>query len=350
MPLILAGIDEAGFGPMLGPLAVARAVFRIEHWQPGDPAPDLWKLLAPAVATKPSDPRRRIPIADSKKLKRPSDTPDPLEHLRRGVAAMLGSIASLSLAATNPDDALLDALGVPTLPQPWYAPLTTPDAAHHPAHAHPTSPASAIDANRLASAMTDAGVNLLELRVHVTDEAAFNHLIATHNNKSATTAAALAHHLQHLWLTYAHTHDGPRVVCDRQGGRQAYGRDLYAMLPDVRDAGLTSAGGVTMLEETPDRSRYLCEAPTPRGPAKLIATFQTKGETHHLPIALASMAAKLTRELLMNRFNAHWASLASVQGFALKPTAGYVQDARRWLADAKPLLTQALRAELVRKA
>jgi len=41
------------------------------------------------------------------------------------------------------------------------------------------------------------------------------------------------------------------------------------------------------------------------------------------------MAAKLARELHMRRLNAYFAE--HVPGLA--PTAGYVQDGRRWMAD-----------------
>jgi len=375
MPLVVAGIDEAGYGPMLGPLVVARAVLRVERWLPGEPAPDFWQLLTPAVTDRPSDPRRRIPVADSKKLKLSNDTPDPLIHLRRGVAAMLAQLPGVRPGHIADDDALLTALGVGELPQAWYAPVepdgtpptssaTTGSATASSATASsattgsatdwastPSSHLRGIDANMLAGALTDAGVQALELRVRVIDEAEFNDTLRQHATKAATTALALGEHLRHLWAQFANDGDGPRVVCDRQGGRQAYGDELYNMLPTVRDAGLAKAGGVTMLEETPQRSRYLCEVldpPVQRG--RLSAVFQTEGESAHLPIALASMAAKLTRELLMKRFNAYWRARAQLSGVALKPTAGYVQDARRWLTDAKPLLTPDDRTNLVRRA
>ncbi len=61
--MILAGIDEAGYGPMLGPLVVSISLFRL----PGDdPSPDLWETLAPAVNR--SAKKNSIPVNDSKKL------------------------------------------------------------------------------------------------------------------------------------------------------------------------------------------------------------------------------------------------------------------------------------------
>jgi hypothetical protein len=66
-------------------------------------------------------------------------------------------------------------------------------------------------------------------------------------------------------------------------------------------------------------------------------TFAQSAEDAHFPVALASMLAKYVRELMMIRFNRYFQSLAP----DLKPTAGYVQDGRRFLAEIKPLLKQA---------
>ena len=46
------------------------------------------------------------------------------------------------------------------------------------------------------------------------------------------------------------------------------------------------------------------------------------------------MAAKLTRELFMGRLNAWFVERLP----SLRPTAGYVEDGRRFLVDATPVL------------
>ena len=68
-------------------------------------------------------------------------------------------------------------------------------------------------------------------------------------------------------------------------------------------------------------------------------------------LALASMTAKLTRELLMRRFNAYWCAHAlDLHGVQLKPTAGYAVDARRWITESDAFLSPADRHALIRIA
>ncbi len=80
-----------------------------------------------------------------------------------------------------------------------------------------------------------------------------------------------------------------------------------------------------VLEESPECSGYRL---THRS-SQWLLRFICKGESHHLPIALASVFSKYTRELFMMRFNDWW--VARVDG--LKPTAGYHTDGMRFLED-----------------
>lgn len=308
---------------MLGPLTVGLAVFAVEGWRTGEPAPDLWGLMDRAVCRTVRGAGQRIPIADSKKLKLANDSKrrHPCTHLERGV---LAALATQTDGGLPPDDtALLERLGASPSPLPWYRsepvslPLGEPEAAIR------------IASNLLAGAMRDAGVRLVSLRVETLAEDRFNEIVRATGSKAATTADALARLLP---LAASEGGEAPmRIVCDRQSGRLDY-EDIIARAFPGEPVGLDM--------RTNAASRYLLRD------GALAVNFETQAEERHLPVALASMAAKLVRELLMARFNRYFRGRLP----ELKPTAGYVQDARRWLRDAEPVLEPDERQRMVRLA
>ena len=323
MALLLAGIDEAGYGPTLGPLCVGMSLFRVRDWNPGEEAPDLWRMLDSAVCKKPTDARRRVPIADSKALKLANDskTRHPLVHLERGVLAFLKGMAD---AAPGTDAELFARLGSVMESSPWYGGGAT------------TLPVGtsegelAIAASRIAGACEMAGVELLDLRCVVVPESTFNETVKRTGSKGDTTALALGRHLRAMFERTDFCANDARVVCDQLGGRTQYEALLARELPGT---------AVRPLAETEARSRYgLGE--------KAIIQFMPEAESAHLPVALASMVAKLVRELAMMRFNRYWCGRVP----ELKPTAGYSTDARRWLTEMREVLAPAERAAMVRIA
>ena len=66
---------------------------------------------------------------------------------------------------------------------------------------------------------------------------------------------------------------------------------------------------------------------------RLVNRLRALEPTH--PV-LASMGAKYTRELFMRRLNAWFAERMP----GIEPTAGYVEDGRRFLTEVKPILVR----------
>ncbi|MFM7135229.1 MAG: hypothetical protein ACKO0W_13050 [Planctomycetota bacterium] len=312
--MIYAGIDEAGYGPLLGPLCVGASAFRLagrESVAADAPAPDLWKLLDAGVCRAPKDKRRRIAVADSKKLKGVGGASvHPLAHLERGVLAFLPGEPPAD------DRALLASLGV-------HAPASRATPWHGAALAAPVALAPdelRIARNLVANALDRAEIACARLSVAALDAPAFNALYGTLRNKASVNLSLVLDALRSIDLL----RDGaPALVAiDRQGGRAEYA-------PLLADH-VARGARIRTIEESEMRSAYEIGD-------GLVVSFEVEADTKHLPVALASMAAKYVRELFMRRLNGFFTE--RVPGLA--PTAGYVTDGRRYLAEVKPVLAAA---------
>lgn len=299
----VAGIDEAGYGPLLGPLVIASVVF--ETPRPGE---SLWDSLRGAVSRRA---RRSggVQIADSKKVYTPSAG---LGRLERGV---LSSLVAGGIAGMGPFDAVLgriahhfDEPSRQMSGQPWYKDLALPLPLA--ADAEEVSRA----AEKMRSAMAGAGIALCDVCVNPLHPPRLNLLIGERGNKATVLfeeTAALIRRLLHLY-----GRRGIRIVADRQGMRRYYEPLLCQAFPMSR---------IGVIREEKRHSEY--EICVGEGAARL--AFIEKADDAHLPVALASMTAKYVREVFMSAFNAYWRE--RVPG--LKPTAGYPSDARRFLAE-----------------
>ncbi len=301
--MILAGIDEAGYGPTLGPLVVAAAGFRVPD---ADEMPDLWKLLHRSTCRKPDG--RRIPVNDSKKL---YSTKKGLRPLEESVLAFLAlhetrlppDFRALvrRLAGTTAGDGYLDSY-------PWYQGRNR----RLPHGAYPNQ--VRVAAEKLAEDLRASGVELLGVRALPMEVLQFNRGVDRLANKAQISFQIVGSLLKRLWRTFP----GERieVLVDRQGGRMHYGPLLYRR---IRPRGLR------ILEESEGASSYdlFREGPPMR------VTFAVESEERSFPVALASMFCKYLRELHMNLFNEFWAERV----VDLKPTAGYHVDAQRFLEE-----------------
>lgn len=310
--LVYAGIDEAGYGPMLGPLCVAGSVFVLEDYDPGKGAPDLWEMLEASVCRSRRDKRQRIAIDDSKRLKGARNAKaHPLRHLERGVLSFhAASSQAHALPAT--DGELIADLGGQVAPHPWHdsvTPLPVGQAADE----------LRILISRLDRTLASRGVRCQAIWCRLVDAGDLNEQAERMGKKSAVNFRAIMSLVDLIRRRWGKDH--PRVIVDRQGGRTHYLRELQLAYPEDH---------LHILAESEELSRYRLENPA----SPLTISFVKGAEERHFPVALASMTAKYVRELLMIRLNRYF------QGFLpeLKPTAGYVQDGRRYVGEIEAVI------------
>lgn len=311
--LIYAGIDEAGYGPMLGPLCVGMTVFRLPAHDPARGAPDLWMLLDRVVGRAGSK-QDRLLVDDSKKLKgAKTGKAHPLRHLERGVLTFLAATSGSPCRAARDTD-IFAHLGAEAPEHGWCAGAVSLPLAHE-------SDRLGIDAARLDRGLRQAGIEFLGARCETIHADRFNREAALFGSKATINFGAMARLVDRLWREHGRAH--PRLLVDRHGGRTRYREPLQLSFPEA---------SIRIIAETDQLSRYYLR--DERG--EITITFMAEAEQHHFPTALASMTAKYTRELFMLRLNRFFAEHLP----EVKPTAGYVQDARRYLEELGSVLNR----------
>ncbi|MEP0774867.1 MAG: hypothetical protein HRF46_10970 [Acidobacteriota bacterium] len=293
---ILAGIDEAGVGPRLGPLVAAAVTWAGPPKVLGE---SLWEALAPAVSPSQGS----LVIADSKRLYRGQRDRAGFRRLEHAVLAVAGTAGKVpgslgELMARMSASGAADAT-----PLPFYQ----GDALPLPRAADPA--AIQRDSQRLAGRLRELGLQPPLIACDVVNECAFNRLLADTGGKGEALLAVDARLLRRL------PEDDGEVHLDRLGGRRRYGPWLQGVFP---------RGFVWILGEDASVSRYRV---TRASGASLEVCVTVGCEARQLPVALASMVAKYIRELHMELLNRFWA--ARVPG--LTPTAGYPVDAARFV-------------------
>jgi ribonuclease HII len=294
------GIDEAGYGPNLGPFVMTAVAARVPDGQA-----DLWLLLQ-AVLRRSGEPRdERILVDDSKVV---YGSGKGLGGLERGVFAVLG-LPPLLLGELIAR--LCPAAAEELAREIWFAGTS----------------ALPIDAalaeleqlrQRFELACRDASVDGWWGRSVVVCPERFNALVQSAGSKGAVLADGFVRLLA-AGVEATAGEEALAVFVDKQGGRNTYAAQVQQALP---------GGMVVAIEERAERSKYRVFGLG----RDMTLTFEPRADSSRLCVALASMVSKYLRELFMGEFNRFWQK--HVPG--LLPTAGYPGDAPRFLEAIRP--------------
>jgi hypothetical protein len=320
--MIVAGIDEAGYGPLLGPLIVGCCAFEVEPEgadgesassdSPEPPAdecgvpPCLWKRLRKHVSKNRTKNGKKLHVNDSKVVYAPASG---LKELERSILALLAA------SGDWPGDlhALLERTAAGAVEElqgyAWYEPPTG-EVFPIEQEALPVQ----LFAKALRAEMNRCGTRMVHLAGRVVFERRLNHMFDATRNKSNALWSITASHLDHLLRHFGHRN--LHITCDRQGARGHYGALLRLMFDEW---------SLEILREGEERSEYRLT----RAGQAVSLVFCEKAEAQCMPVAIASMLSKYLREAMMRRFNAYWHHhVPDVQ-----PTAGYYGDGVRFLQD-----------------
>ena len=273
----ILGTDEAGYGPNLGPLVLSCAVWAVSSGQSVDHLAELEQRVAPIITGSPSQLGKNGKlwlVGDSKKL------------YQSGKLQLLIDSVLIALHLTGQVFAELQS--------------------------HVNSESDLSTAEQVRKSLQQLGVSLCNIKAEVISPRNFNQLLCRLGNKSTllseVTISLIKNEIPSL------PNDGDvTVLCDKHGGRNHYVELLYQFFPD--------SGWIEILIEGTPLSVYRFSFQN----RKIEFRFQAKAD-RHIPAALASMTAKLLRELAMQEFNRFWQQYLP----DLQPTAGYPVDALRF--------------------
>jgi ribonuclease HII len=304
MPWII-GIDEAGYGPNLGPLVMTAVACRVPEALVHE---SLWRVLRKSVRRRLWKADDRLLIEDSKLVYSPARG---LCDLETSVIAALSAwrmLAGLSAAG------LLDQLCPLYHPQlrqePWYQgdgilPLVA-------------DVGKIISASeRFRACCVKNQISWTVVRCVLICPQRFNEMVDRWQSKGAVLAEGLKELVCHCCDSCAE--EEPRFFfIDKHGGRNNYAAILQHAFPE---------GVVVAREENCEQSVYQIFG----GKQETTITIQPRADLHYFCVALASMVSKYVREVLMIEFNRFWQK--QVPG--LKATAGYPTDSRRFFGEIR---------------
>ncbi len=303
---VLVGIDEAGFGPILGPLVVSSSAISLPA---NHLTSNLWQILWKSLSDKRKGLAGRLLIADSKKAYSKSLG---IKHLERTILTVLKCLGQEPATLGDLMNLLCPGCLERLKDYPWHA-----------GSENRLLSADGADKQITSAVLTDDlaanGMELLELKSCCLEVAYYNNMVAAVRNKADVLFSATSSLIKNAYDNFGC--DDLQIIADRQGGRAYYRRNLQRMFSDLE---------LRILRESQTTSSYELYGPRKR----MRVHFVVGADERFLPVSLASMVSKYLRELLMGNINRYFAGF----GTDLKPTAGYWQDGLRFIDEIKTKL------------
>lgn len=330
--LVRAGFDEAGLGPTLGPLVVAgfaTAGTRGKDWGPCD---DLRGALSKSVG-EPGCRDGRIEVGDSKKIHVGT------RKLARIERTALATVAWMHGRVPRDVAELFELVATPSFEvdgdrrAPWWSTLDE----RLPIECERDDIEQL--AESLSSCARKAKIRPLWYRADVISAARINREIAIEHRREGTKNTWATHTVLRLAKLATDQLDAPQLAiwCDKAGGRSAYAEPLRRAFPELSaasavDMPLFGSPAIVLerLGEESERSSYRMSSAVRR----IELGFVMGGDSCDPRISWASILAKYLRELIMRSLNRYFAAKVP----ELRPTAGYPEDARRFIADVEAAL------------
>lgn len=301
MSAIIMGIDEVGYGPILGPLVVTSCTFLVpQHFED-----DMWTRLQESVGKYKKGLGNRLLVTDSKKAYSRSSG---IGHLERTTLAFLGQMNIAPYSFSH----LLSSVSLTANSQlqkyPWYSKTRGKHQCGRDTNAM----------NRLRENMENQEIELLDVRCCYIDVKEFNYWVQFTGNKADVLLSSILQLIQQvIALASLLGEKHIIIVSDRIGGRKYYEEILKALQGfKIVDTNVSERS-----------SKYQLSS----GKKTLNISFEVGADDNYLPVALSSMVGKYVREVILKCMCTYFVELQP----GLKPTAGYWTDGHRFLKDLK---------------